>query len=97
MASTKPGKPNFPAKSEPKPGQTAARTNPYKPDPVQNPMYDCGYAEAIDARDRSFGVLGFDKRPEASWGGTLLRKQSEEQSERAGGTGNALFTQKGGV
>ncbi len=50
----------------------------------QNPMYDCGYAKEIDARQRAFGVLGFPTEPEAAWGGTPLHKESEEEAERRG-------------
>ena len=48
----------------------------------QNAVPDYGQARAVEPRCRSFGVLGFDDRPEAKIGGTLIHKVSEEEAER---------------
>lgn len=82
MAITKAGVPKHPAKSEPAPGQTPLREHRINRFEVQNPMDDYGAAKSMDPRCRSFGVLGFPDSPEARIGGTLIRKESEEEAER---------------
>lgn len=52
-----------------------------KKEPIQNPMYDCGYAREVNPRCRQFGVLGFDDRPEAQIGGQLIHKNDTDESK----------------
>ena len=50
----------------------------------QNAVPEYGQARYVAPRQRAFGVLGFDDRPEAKWGGEVIHKTSEEEAERRG-------------
>lgn len=56
-----------------------------KPDPIQNDVPDYGEARSMDPRQRAFGVLGFDDRPEAQIGGTVTYKTTKDKNP--GGAG----------
>ena len=45
-----------------------------KPLPIQNEVPEYGQARYKEPRQRQFGVLGFDDRPEALIGGTVIHK-----------------------
>lgn len=55
--------------------------------PVQNDVPEYGQARYTEPRQRAFGVLGFDDRPEAKIGGELIRKDSTEIDHQQGGAG----------
>lgn len=50
-------------------------------DPTKNSVPDYGNAETVEPRQRAFGVLGFDDRPNAKIGGTLLHRDFDSEAK----------------